>query len=100
MKLKITRFDVAKHLDSPEMITAYLAEVFSHGDARHIAHALGNVARAKSMTEIAKRSGLTRESLYRALSGDGNPEFATILKVIAALGLELTPIPAKVVEPA
>ena len=85
MKLKITRFDVAEHLDTPEMISAYLAEVFSHGDARHIAHALGNVARAKGMTDIAKRSGLTRESLYRALSDDGNPEFATILKVLSLI---------------
>ena len=100
MTLKTKPFDVAEYLDTPEVIVAFLAETFKDGTPGEIAHALGTVARAKGMTEIAKRSGITREGLYKALSADGHPEFATILKVMAALGLELTPIPAKVAEPA
>lgn len=100
MTLKTTPFDIAEYLDSPEVIVAFLTETFKDGTPGEIAHALGTVARARGMTEVAKKSGLTRESLYRALSGEGNPEFATILKVMAALGLELTPTAVKIAEPA
>ena len=82
-------FDVAEYLDSPEVIAAYLAETFKDGDAGEIAEALGEVARAKGMTEIAKRAGMSREGLYKALSADGHPEFATVLKVMRALDVEL-----------
>ena len=87
--IKITNFDVAEHLDSPEMIAGYLAEAFETGDASYISHALGTVARAKGMTAIAREAGLSRESLYKALSAKGHPEFATILRVLRALGLDL-----------
>lgn len=101
MTLPTTPFDVAEYLDSPEVIAAFLAETFKDGTPGEIAHALGTVARAKGMTEIAKRSGITRESLYRALSADGNPEFATILKVMQALDVSLSVTAVeKVPEPA
>ncbi len=82
-------FDVAEYLDSPEVIAAYLAATFKDGDAGEIAEALGTVARAKGMTEIAKRAGMSREGLYKALSADGHPVFATVLKVMRALDVEL-----------
>ncbi len=70
-------------------MAAYLEAALQEGDPRVVAAVLGDIARAKGMTQIAKDAGLGRESLYKALSPDGNPEFATIMKVIAALGLEL-----------
>ncbi len=81
-------FDAAEYLDSAEAIGFYLEEAFASDDPTFITHALGVVARAKGMTEIAKKTGLTRESLYKALSAEGNPEFATVLKVLAALDLK------------
>jgi probable addiction module antidote protein len=89
--LKLTRWDSAEHLKSDEDIAAYLDACFEEaGDnAAFIAHALGVVARAKGMTQLAKDTGLGRESLYKALSGEGNPSFATILKVMSALGVQL-----------
>jgi probable addiction module antidote protein len=92
-------FDFAEYLDSPEVIAAYLAETFKDGDAGEIAEALGEVARAKGMTEIAKKAGMSREGLYKALSADGHPEFTTILKVMKALDVELA-VTAKVLEAA
>ena len=89
MTLKTTSFDVSEHLDSPEMIAAYLAEAFATGESAFIADALGLVARAKGMTDIAKRAGLSRESLYKALSKEGHPEFETILRVLKALDVNL-----------
>ncbi|RXF67702.1 addiction module antidote protein [Hansschlegelia zhihuaiae] len=86
-------WDVTEHLDSPEAIAAYLEAVFEDGDPALIYAALGDVARAKGMTSIAKETGLSRESLYRALSAEGHPEFATIMKVLSALGLRLTAEP-------
>ena len=80
-------FDPAELLDSAEAIGAYLEEAFESDDPAFITHALGIVARAKGMTEVARKTGLTRESLYKALSADGNPEFATILRVLNALDL-------------
>ncbi len=83
-------FDAAEYLDSAEAIAAYLEVAFEEGDPAFIADALGTVARAKGMTEVARKTGLSRESLYKALSAEGNPEFATILKVMRALDLKLT----------
>lgn len=70
-------------------MAAYLEAALEEGDTSLIAAALGDIARAKGMTEIASKTGLGRESLYKALSSDGNPEFATVLKVVEALGLKL-----------
>jgi len=85
------RFDVAEYLRTPEEMAAYLeATLDESGDEpAAIIRALGNIARAKGMTQVARRSGLGRESLYKALSGDSRPSFDTILKVIAALDLRL-----------
>ena len=88
-------FDPAEYLDDSESIAAYMSEALETGDPAFIADALGVVARARGMSEVARQSGLSRESLYRALSAEGNPEFATILKVIRALGLQLSAIPAE-----
>ena len=90
-RMKTTRFDVAEHLRTPEEMAAYLEACIEEadGDATFIAKALGNIAKAKGMAQVARDAGLSRESLYKALSGERSPGFDTILKVIAALGLEL-----------
>ncbi len=90
MALETTRYDTADHLKTREDIAAYLETVFEDGDPALITHALGVIARAEGMTEVAKQTGLTRASLYKALSADGHPEFATVLKVVQALGLKMT----------
>ncbi|MEO8758284.1 MAG: addiction module antidote protein [Devosia sp.] len=90
MPLETTKYDTADYLKTSKDIAAYLEAAFEDGDPALIALALGNIARSEGMTEIAKATGLTRASLYKALSADGNPEFATVLKVIRALGLKLT----------
>lgn len=82
-------WDAAEHLHTQGDMVAYLEAAFEEGDASLIAAALGDIARAKGMTEIARRAGLGRESLYKALSPDGNPELATVMKVMEALGLKL-----------
>ena len=82
-------WNAADHLNSEADIAAYLEAALEDGDAAVVAAALGDIARAKGMTEIARESGLGRESLYKALSANGNPELATVLRVIRALGLEL-----------
>lgn len=87
--LATSAWDAAEHLATEEDMIAYLDAAFELGDAVLIATALGDIARAKGMSQIAKQAGLARESLYKALSPDGNPEFATILKVVKALGLNL-----------
>lgn len=86
-----TRYDVAEHLRTPEEMAAYLEACMedADGDAAFIAKALGDIARAKGMTQVARDAGLSRESLYKALSGDRAPGFDTILKVMGALGLKL-----------
>src|SRR6185295_12706595 len=91
VKTKTSPYDVAEHLRTPEEMAAYLDAWFEEApdDAAGIARALGDIARAKGMTQIAKDAGLSRESLYRALSAEGNPTFATILKVAKALGVRL-----------
>ena len=93
-KVKTTIFDAAKYLNSPEAISVYLEDIFETEDPLLIAHALGTVARAKGMTEVARKTGLSRESLYKALSVEGNPEFATILKVMSALDLKISARPS------
>jgi probable addiction module antidote protein len=88
-KTKTRRWDAADYLKSEKDIIAYLEAALEDGDAALFTAALGDIARAKGMTEIARATGLGRESLYKALSPDGNPEFATVLKVVHSLGLEL-----------
>jgi probable addiction module antidote protein len=88
-KTKTIPWDSATYLKTDEDIANYLEAVFEDGDPALITHALGVVARAKGMSQIAQAAGLGRESLYKALSPDGNPEFATVLKVMRALGLRL-----------
>ena len=89
---KLTRYDVVDHLRSPEEMAAYLDAWFEEfpDDVSGIARAVGDIARAKGMTQVAKDAGLSRESLYRALSEEGNPSLATILKVLGAVGLKLS----------
>ena len=82
-------WDAAEHLNTAADMATYLEAALEDGDASVIAVALGDIARAQGMTEIARKTGLGRESLYKALSAEGNPEFSTVLKVIRALGLEL-----------
>jgi probable addiction module antidote protein len=91
MTVAVKRWDSAEHLQTEQDIQLYLEACFEEAgdDAAFIAKALGNVAKARSMTQLAKDTGLGRESLYKALSGEGNPSFGTILKVINALGLKL-----------
>jgi probable addiction module antidote protein len=86
MKLKTKKYDVADYLDSDEMIAVYLNAAFESGDTSRIAEALGDVARARGMTKIAKATGLAREQLYKTLSAEGKPELSTVLKVLAAFG--------------
>lgn len=90
-KTTTSRYDVAEHLRTPAEMAAYLEACLeeANGDAAVIAKAIGDIARAKGMTQVARDAGLSRESLYKALSGDRSPGFDTILKVIAALGLKL-----------
>ena len=90
-KTKTIPYDVAEQLRTPEEIAAYLDAWLDEAsdDAPGIARALGDIARAKGMTQVAKDAGLSRESLYKALSADGNPSFATVLKVARALGVKL-----------
>jgi probable addiction module antidote protein len=90
-KTDTSRYEVTEHLRTPEEMAAYFEACLeeANGDAAFIAKALGDIARAKGMTQIAKESGLSRESLYRALSGERTPNFDTILKVLNALGIKL-----------
>jgi probable addiction module antidote protein len=97
MKKTVTsRYDVAEHLRTPREMAAYLEACLeeANGDAAFIAKALGDIARAKGMAKVARDAGLSRESLYKALSGDRSPGFDTILKVVEALGLTLHAKPA------
>ncbi|MFZ5791480.1 MAG: addiction module antidote protein [Pseudomonadota bacterium] len=90
MAVKTRKFDVAVFLETDEDAAAYLSEALETGDAAYVAHALGAVARRRGMTTLAKATGLGRESLYKALSLEGNPELATVLRVVQALGLKLS----------
>lgn len=89
MALETTVWDATDHLTDRESIAAYLDAALEDGDPELLKAALGDVARSKGMTEIAEATGLSRTSLYKALSEGGNPEFATIVKVLHALGLKI-----------
>jgi probable addiction module antidote protein len=91
---KTILWDTVSHLATADDIAAYLEAVFEDGDPTLISHALGVVARAKGMTEIAQRTGMGRQGLYKALSANGRPEFSTVLGVVRALGLKLTVTPS------
>jgi probable addiction module antidote protein len=88
-KIQTRPWDVVENLKTEEDMALYLEACLEEGDASLITAALGDIARAKGMTQIARDTGLSRESLYRALSPNGNPEFSTVLKVIRALGITL-----------
>lgn len=90
MTIETRPYDSAELLKTPEDIAAYLQAAFEEGDPALITHALGVVARSEGMTEVARLTGLTRASLYKALSADGHPEFETVLRVVQALGLKMT----------
>ncbi len=90
MAKKLTTFDAAEALTSDETIAAFIADAFESEDAGFIAHALGVVARAKGMSQIASKTGLSREQLYRSFSENGNPTLKTTIAVMKAVGMELT----------
>lgn len=90
---KTKPFDPAEYLDTSEGIAAYMTDALESGDPAFVSDALGVVARARGMTEVAREAGVSRESLYRALSAGGNPEFGTVLRVLRALGLQLSVAP-------
>jgi probable addiction module antidote protein len=92
--VKTKPFDPAEYLDTPDAVSAYLTEALETGDPAFVADALGIIARARGMTEVAREAGVSRESLYRALSSGGNPEFGTVMRVAQALGLRLSFTPA------
>jgi probable addiction module antidote protein len=100
-KETFTRWDAAEYLKTEEDMALYLDAMIeeSNGDPRMIAVALGDIAKARGMTQIAKDTGLARENLYKALSAEGNPEFSTIMKVITALGIKLHAAPAVAAKP-
>jgi probable addiction module antidote protein len=87
---KTTRFDAADYLDTEKRQAAYIAAALETGDADFVRDALSIVARARGMSEIAKKTGLNRESLYKALGKNGNPEFATVMRIVRSLGLTLS----------
>ena len=87
--MKTTKFDPADHLKSPEVQAELISEAFRTGDPKYIAHALGTVARARGMTDVARESGVSREALYRALSEKGDPRLSTLTNVLSALGFVL-----------
>jgi probable addiction module antidote protein len=93
--LKTKPFDPAEYLDNDEAIASYMTDALETGDPSFVADALGVVARARGMSEVARQAGVSRESLYRALSAEGNPELGTVMRVMQALGLQLSVTPAK-----
>ena len=94
MVLTTKPWDVTEHLDTDERIALFLEAVFEDGDATEIAAAIGTVAKARGMTQLAAETGLSRPALYKALSGEGNPGLDTVMKVLAALGVRLTVVPS------
>jgi probable addiction module antidote protein len=95
MPLKTTRWDVTEFLDSEERVAFFLDAILDEGDPALLTAALGDIARARGMTAIAKETGITREALYRALSKAGRPEFNTIVKVLSAFRLRLSVKPTR-----
>ncbi len=88
--LKTSAWDSAELLDSPEAIAAYIEAAFEDGDPSLITHALGVVARARGMTQLAKEAGLSRDAMYKAFQPDGNPTLQTLTSVMKALGMKLS----------
>jgi probable addiction module antidote protein len=88
--METSKFDIADYLDSNEMVAEYLNEVLEHGNENDLITAIGNVAKAIGMTKIAEKSGLSRPSLYKALSDGAKPQFSTIMKVLRAVGGQIT----------
>ena len=91
--IEISKFDAAEYLKTPEMIAIYLTDAFESNDPAFISLAIGTAARAKGMTRVAGEAGLSRESLYKSLNGQAKPEFDTVQKVLAALGVKLVAAP-------
>ena len=91
---KSTKWDAADYLDSEEMIAEYLNAALEDGDASILSAALGDIARARGMSQLSRETGVTRDGLYKALSPTGNPSFSTVQGVIAALGLKVVVQPA------
>lgn len=94
-KLKTRKWDPVEHLDTPERMAGYLDAALEDGDPATVSAALGDIARAKGMSKIAETAGLGRESLYKSLSREGNPELATVLRVVRVLGLRLHASPQR-----
>ena len=94
MTLKTTKFDIAEYLQDDSPIASYLTEALESNDPAYISHAIGTIARARGMSQIAQESGVKREALYRALSDTGNPQFSTILAVLKALNIKLAAVPS------
>ncbi|WP_461257690.1 addiction module antidote protein [Treponema sp. R80B11-R83G3] len=90
MALKLKKWDVTEHMENEEYISEYLKAAFESGNIPEITRALSDVARARNMTDLAAKMGITRQGLYKTLSENGNPEFATIQKLITALGLQMS----------
>ena len=96
MDLKLKKWEVTEHMDNEEFISEYLKAAFENGDIHEITRALADVVRARNMTDLAAKMGISRQGLYKTLSENGNPEFATIQKLVTALGLQISIIiPAK-----
>jgi len=93
-RIATTRWDVVHHLQTDEQVAAYLEAVLEDGDPRLIVAAIGDIARAKGMMQLARETGLTREGLYKAFGPNGNPSFATVVKVARSLGVRLSAQPA------
>lgn len=92
--METSKFDIAEYLDSTEMITEYLNNVLEEGDSEDVVNAIGHIAKAIGMTKISEETGLSRPSLYKALSDGAKPQFATIMKVLKAIGGQIQVIPA------
>jgi len=90
MNLKLKKWDVTEHMDNEEFISEYLKAAFESGNISEITRALADVVRARNMTDLAAQMGISRQGLYKTLSENGNPEFATIQKLITALGLQMS----------
>jgi probable addiction module antidote protein len=98
MTIETLPFDAAKYLDTPESQAELVADAFESGDAAYIAAALGTVARARNMSQVARDAGVTREALYKALSADGDPRLSTLLGVMRALNLSITARPSGLIS--
>jgi probable addiction module antidote protein len=86
---RLTTFDISEYLDSKEMIAEYLSQILSDGDTDELLEAIGNIAKAKGMTQIAKDTGLGRESLYKTFGSGTKPRFETVMKVLNSFGVKL-----------